>query len=193
MLKSKECFVVLGNLMNKDGALNSESRGRVLKLHDALKNKTKPELIFFCGWEYREDCAISIARAMLNFFLRINKNNHQLYLSDQSRDTVGDAIFLKKKFQSKIKKRKINVFTSDYHASRTKFIFSFIFPENKIEVHQSKTNKKNIQKIKSSEKDSLYIFKKTMHGVSPGDINNIFNALKNKHPYYNGEVYKKIK
>ena len=47
MLKSKECFVVLGNLMNKDGALNSESRGRVLKLHDALKNKTKPELIFF--------------------------------------------------------------------------------------------------------------------------------------------------
>ena len=84
---------------------------------------------------------------MLNFFKRINKNNHQLYLSDQSRDTVGDAIFLKKKFQSKIKKRKINVFTSDYHASRTKFIFSFIFPENKIEVHQSKTNKKIFKKL----------------------------------------------
>lgn len=32
-----------------------------------------------------------------------------------------------------------------------------------------------------------------MDGINPGDLKNIFNALKIKHPFYNGDVHKKIK
>lgn len=190
MKDPSECYVVLGHLMNMDGSLQEESKARVKKLITLLKNKKK-ESIFFCGWDYRSDSKIKIGDALKAFFNKNCDQTHHLYVCDLSRDTVGDAIFLKYMFQELLKDKLLHVITSDYHCDRTKQIFNFVFyGSNKIVVHSANTNKKNNQMLE--EEKSLKAFKQTFKNISPGDFHNIISRLIFSHPYYNGEIYPKI-
>ena len=64
MIKTSECFVVLGHLMEKNGNLKYESKLRVEHLVKILKKNLQQPYIFFCGWDYRKDSSIKIAEAM---------------------------------------------------------------------------------------------------------------------------------
>ena len=97
MLDSNECYVVLGHLMSANGILGHESQLRVMKLLECVKGE-KEQLIFFCGWNYRDDSDIKLAKALNDFFLKHNKGPHKIFHSDSSRDTVGDAVLLKYTF-----------------------------------------------------------------------------------------------
>ena len=68
MIDRQECYVVLGHLMSANGTLGSESQLRVRKLLECVKDK-KHQLIFFCGWDYRDDSDIKLAKALNDFFL----------------------------------------------------------------------------------------------------------------------------
>jgi len=186
--KLPECFVVLGHLMSSKGELGSESKARVDKLIDLLREKENQKL-FFCGWDYREDCNLTIAEALKKYFEKFCTTSHQIFLSDYSRDTVGDAIFLKKFFHNDIKRSKINIVTSNYHCNRAKFIFSFIF-DNKLQMHPAEVSFD--EKILTHEDESLKVFKKTFGNSRSKDIEDIYNTLLIKHPYYNGTVYEKM-
>jgi hypothetical protein len=185
-----ECYVVLGHLMNMDGSLQDESKARVMKLISLLKNKKK-QSIFFCGWDYRSDSKIKIGDALKSFFIKNCDQIHSLYVCDLSRDTVGDAIFLKHMFQETIKDKLLHIITSDYHCDRANKIFNFVFfGSNKIFLHSANTNKKNNQMLE--EEKSLKAFTETFKNISPGDFNNIISRLILSHPYYNGETYPQI-
>tara|TARA_B110000091_G_C13734051_1_gene440315 strand:+ start:452 stop:1033 length:582 start_codon:yes stop_codon:yes gene_type:complete len=184
-----ECYVVLGHLMDADGILGDESKSRVLKLINLIKNKSN-QLIFFCGWDYRADSSIKIASALSIFFKENCKESHNIFLSDLSRDTVGDAIFLRKFFNLEIGIKKINVITSNYHCFRADMIFNYVFSDNKIELHEA--NIKNVENKATHEKNSYQAFLKTFEDIGRGDIEKIYQALINTHPYYNGEIYEKM-
>lgn len=189
MIEGKECYVVLGHLMCSSGELDIESKERVDKLVDHIKNK-KNQFIFFCGWDYREDSNIKLAKALNDYFLKCNNHPHYFFQSDCSRDTVGDAVLLKYKYDNVIKNMKINVFTTDYHKKRSKEIFEFIFNNNNIEVHSSQT--KSSVDTKKHEIESLNAFKKNFKGIESGNIKKIYQTLITSHPYYNGKVYSKL-
>ena len=191
MIKTSECFVVLGHLMEKNGHLKYESKLRVEHLVKILKKNLQQPYIFFCGWDYRKDSSIKIAEAMSFYFKKKNKIHRKIILSELSRDTVGDAILLCKNYSHLIKDRKINVITSNYHAERTSKIFKFIFPDNLIEVHEAKVIYQEGD-IARKESDSLNAFYETFKGLKEGDIENIYIRLVSKHPYYDGTVYKKL-
>lgn len=181
-------IIVLGNLMNKDGVLNVESR---LRMDTAIEcfNKNKNSLIITCGWAYRNDSSIAIADAMKIYAIKEKKISPKLIISERnSRDTVGDAIFVKKNIIPKKNWSKIFVVTSDYHASRTHEIFTYVFGDNyNVEVRSIKTQ--NNDKCVENEKTSLDSFHKTFSGVKSGDIYSIYQCLCSKHPFYNGDIY----
>ena len=93
--------VVLGHLMSATGELSNESKRRVLKLVECIKDKEN-QLIFFCGWDYRNDSNIKLAKALSDFFIKQKPSAHKIILLESSRDTVGDAVLLKYYFENHI-------------------------------------------------------------------------------------------
>ena len=189
MLNNDRCYVVLGHHMSSNGELDDESKSRVLKLVQCLQGKSE-QLIFFCGWDYRKDSKIKLANALRDFFLEHSDDVHNIFLSDTSRDTVGDAVLLKYNFGQQINEKSINVVTSDYHVLRAKKIFEFVFFENNIILHPAIIGNNN--DLISNETKSIETFEKTFRGIRPGEINDIYERLVSSHPYYNGTIYSKI-
>ena len=184
-----ECFVVLGHLMSATGELSNESKRRVLKLVECIKDKEN-QLIFFCGWDYRNDSNIKLAKALSDFFIKQKPSAHKIILLESSRDTVGDAVLLKYYFENHIAEKKINVITSNYHIDRSQRIFDFVFYQNDIFMHAAKIefNKQN----DIHEYKSLEAFEETFKDINPGDIDAIYERLISSHPYYNGKIHARL-
>tara|TARA_Y100000992_G_scaffold286015_1_gene237498 strand:+ start:4080 stop:4643 length:564 start_codon:yes stop_codon:yes gene_type:complete len=186
-MTNNEVFIVLANLMDSDGELNEESKERVNKLIEVI-NFNKKNIILFCGWAYRDDSKITIASAQKKYFEQNSEHSQETYLIENSRDTVGDAVYTRK-FIDKLDVEKVHIITSDYHISRTKKIFSFIYGRKyKIILHSANSD---IKFDKSeSEKKSLDAFIKTFQNADEGDIEQIFSIMIKSHPFYNGDIFK---
>ena len=184
-------IIVLGNLMDKLGQLNKESRSR-LDLAADIFRRNKYSFIITCGWDYRADSNIALANAMKSYLVNNSHISHELILTEtNSRDTVGDAIFSKINVIKRKGLYNLLIVTSDYHVLRAQKIFSYIYGEQYIvKVIGSKTIKK--QKISELEKKSLDVFHKTFSGIKSGDDDLIHKRLCSDHPYYNGEIYPKV-
>lgn len=185
-MANSEVFVVLANLMSKEGVLNNESKNRVDELLKRIKNK-KYQNIFFCGWAYRNDSNITIASAQKKYFESKEAKEHNIYLIEKSRDTVGDAVYSRKCIESNFNDIRVNVVTSDYHIDRSNKIFKFVFGKN-YEINMISATTELTDQLQSEEK-SLMDFRKTFKGVEEGDLEKIYLTMIRKHPFYNGEVY----
>ncbi len=173
--------------MDRNGELNIESKKRVDELNKNIKNLRNQDIIF-CGWAYREDSNITIASAQKKYFQLNQAHKHNIHLIENSKDTVGDAVFSRKFLDNYPYIKKINVVTSDYHIKRTSRIFNFVFGKNyKIKMISTFTDplKNNVMQ----EKKSLKKFQETFFGVPEGDIEKIISTMYKKHPFYNGDVY----
>ena len=190
-LSKEKCYVVLGHLMSRDGILDEESKARVNRLIE-VTNKEESPMIFFCGWDYREDSDLTIAEAMKNYFIENSSIKSEIYLSMKSRDTVGDAVFLKRDFNFLLQNKSINLITSDYHCDRAQLIFDFVFGCKQEVIAIPAISKRN--KISTThEEDSTRAFLKTFKSVTQADEKAIYERLKLQHPYYNGLIFDKIK
>lgn len=189
----KKLSVVLANLMSMNGELNAETSARV-DLAAQLENEKESALILLCGWNYRPDCAITIADAMKKYLIENHTiDPRRIDCQRMSRDTVGDAIYSRiyadvlagDPFQQ------VNVVTSSYHMDRSREIFEFVFGKNFL-VTVSGVPGFESDNSSALEASSLSAFRKTFEKASPGDLTSIFYSLRNYHPYYNGEVFSKI-
>lgn len=185
--------IVLANLMSRSGVLNSETTAR-LELAAQLEINRPSHLLMLCGWDYRTDSSIAIADAMKAHLIACYpKLTTKVVCQRLSRDTVGDAlfsrIFLDLAFQHR--PLRIDVVTSDYHAERSREIFEFIFGEQHIVSVSSSSGFSTISGA-GSEGDSLMAFRNTFGGVVPGDVPAALNALRERHPFYNGRIFPKI-
>jgi len=185
-------LLVLSHLMSKDCILSNESLLRAKYAIDLFKTKNYDHVIT-SGWSYRSDCEIAISDVVRDFILdNSDIINEQITSLDKSRETVGDAYYCRE-YLSRFEVDELCVVTSDYHISRSKIIFDAVF-DNKIEVnvcgvttefHDDFLKKKN-------ELNSLKAFYSTFKDINFSDMAKIHEALSNRHPYYNGDVYSKI-
>jgi len=184
-------IIVLANLMDKYGNLNDESRARMDTAVNAFKNE-EASYIITTGWAYREDSDIPIAKAMRDYAINKHKIFPESILCDiEARDTVGDAVFLKRNIISPRKWNKLLVITSDYHAARTKTIFEFVYGNKySISVKSAPSNVGN--NLEKEEQKSLQAFHNTFKNVYSDDDDVIFDCLRTKHPFYNGNIYQQI-
>lgn len=188
---SFDAVIVLANEMDSNGNLNDESKARA---NEAVKifNKNSPKFLVTCGWNYRNDTEIKIAEAFKKYISDdLGFNNDLIMTEPNSRDTVGEAYFTKINLAKPFHWKNLCVVTSDYHVLRTQEIFNYIYGDCfNIKVHGTSLNIDN--NLLSNEINSLKAFRNTFRGIKAGDDENILHALRNLHPFYNGNIYKKI-
>jgi uncharacterized SAM-binding protein YcdF (DUF218 family) len=184
-------IVVLANLMTAEGILNDESRARMDRAIAAYRAKVS-NILVTCGWAYRADSSVTIADAMRRYALACEDiPSGNVITEEQSRDTVGDAVFTKRNLAIPRGWRDVLVVTSAYHVERSRRIFSFIYgPTHHIEVVGAPGP--DNEHLRRAELQSLEVFDSTFHGIEPGDDGAIMERLGEKHPFYNGQVYPKI-
>ena len=99
MKKKLEIVIILSHLMNEDGLLNIESIKRIEK-GVQIFNKRKCSFLATSGWAYRKDCSLALGDAVSNYVKKNFKlDNCQIISDTNSRDTVGDAFYLRKKLR----------------------------------------------------------------------------------------------
>ncbi|MGF6569909.1 vancomycin permeability regulator SanA [Paraburkholderia sp. GAS333] len=183
-----DAVIVLANLMDAEGNLNDETRARIDVAIEAIETGQAP-LLVMCGWDYRDDSDICIADAMRSYAIEHrNVDASRVIVEIASRDTVGDAVFTRRNLAATFGGPRILVATSHYHAARTLEIFTFVYgPSFHIEITGAGDSATASQL--TSEARSLDAFRTTFAGVKPGDTDAIFERLRERHPFYNGDVY----
>jgi hypothetical protein len=186
-----DAIIVLANLMSKQGDLNKETQSRVDLAVDALKSGCAP-LLITCGWAYREDSAICIADAMRDYAINHRQIEESCVIVEtESRDTVGDAVFTKLNLASPRSWSSVLIVTSDYHAERSRAIFSFVYGP-KVLVEAAGAVCENKDHLQENEAASMSAFLRTFEGISAGEGSAIYARLREQHPFYNGQVYPRI-
>ena len=107
------------------------------------------------------------------------------------RDTVGDAYFTKINMALSLNWKNLCVVTSDYHVKRTKEILSFIYG-NCFSVEVYGASVVHDISILGNELASIDAFRDTFLGVTMGNNIEILKRLRERHPFYNGQVYSRI-
>ena len=187
-----EVVIVLSHLMSKEGILDNQSLRRAEKAASICISRDC-SILLTSGWAYREDCSIPIGKVVAEYIINqfeIGGKCKVLY-DTNSRDTVGDAYYSRKKL-SKFNYTKLIIVTSDYHVNRTQYIFKNFFPSILIEIIGIKTNLTLNNNVMQKETASLLTFKQTFKNINFKSDVEIYNTLKNCHPYYNGKKYYKI-
>ena len=185
-------LVVLAHLMSKSCELGNESVSRAEMAIKIFSSDQYDKLVTL-GWDYRADCDVPIADVVSDYILKNSDIDNSLIMAvRESRDTVGDAIYCLDYFRSS-KLKKMVVVTSDYHVERTKFIFNRVFNNSiSIDVYGVETEANLDSENLMHEQQSLDAFCQTFDGVDFSSRHEVFSALSERHPFYNGKIYPKI-
>ncbi|GLQ11428.1 hypothetical protein GCM10007913_33600 [Devosia yakushimensis] len=179
---------MLANLMDRYGRLNDDSSARLETAVGILKETPKSRLIT-SGWNYRPDSSIMIAHAMRDCARNVHGiAPHRILTDSSARDTVGDALFVKRNVVEPSHIRDLTVVSSAYHLPRVQQIFEFVFGSG-YRMRFVSTQIDHTRGVEKSEIASLAAFRSTFDGVLPGDTEAIFQRLVRKHPLYNGTVH----
>lgn len=176
--------------MDPHGILESESKLRAQKASQ-LARTTDVSRVIALGWPYREDSDIAIATALKMFLIQEEHlDPARIAVELCSRDTVGDAIFSRLLLEALDSQPEITIVTSDYHVSRVREIFDFVYCGlSEVEVVGVPTPYGASEQI--HELESTLAFRQTFSGVNPGDIEDALKVLLSRHPFYNGVVHKR--
>ena len=186
--------VVLANLMSRSGRLNRDSTERAEQAI-ALQETSPARNIVLCGWDYRPDSSLPIAKALRNYIINARPAlSANLICQCMSRDTVGDAFFSRLLIELMHKNNDfvVDVVTSDYHEARAREVFRFVFPASVSINAKGASSRRPRSGRSTSEQSSLEAFRSTFANVVPGDLVSIHKKLAICHPFYNGDVYPRI-
>ena len=184
-----DSIIILPHESDRDGNLLEESLLRSNLAID-LYNSGCSKSILTLGWDYRNDSDITLSESFKNYLISSGIPEKVIIEDNNSRDTVGDAFFSKIILSNK-NYHNLIVVTSDWHTERAKIIFDLIYGNKfKITFKDFKSTC-SLNRIKK-ENDSLNKFYSTFNPMPLND-KEIFKTIIEKHPFYNGQVYKKIK
>ncbi len=127
-----DALAVFGGGISPQGELEENSRVRVERAVELWKNKTAPTIIMSGGWSFTlsDPPTRTEARAMADYATRLGVPPEELLVEDRSRDTLGNALYVKTLFAIPRKWQKLIIVVADYHVWRTKRICTFVFGSN---------------------------------------------------------------
>lgn len=192
-MTNKKALFILPHLMEKNGRLGIESISRINESISIFKENSFDFLIT-SGWDYRKDSKLMIGKVMAEYIIKNFKiDRNKILIDNYSRDTVGDAFFVREQFVIPKNIFNLTIVTSDWHVERAKVIFKKFFKNNfNLYVIGSFSNKKNDDYIKKKEILSLNSFFKTFENVNLLNKSEVISTLKKKHPLYNGDINEEI-
>ena len=190
--KSVVAVLVLSHLMDHKGRLNAESAARASRAYEVF-NELGCDFLITSGWDYRKDTSICIGEAVKEFLIKHYNINRKYIISEcSSKDTVGDAIFVKYNVVLPRNMSHLYIVTSGYHVPRVREIFNYFFSNTAtIEVFGVDTDNDSVADIIEHEKKSIESFHETFNNVNPNKKVEVFRALSEIHPFYNGKIFPK--
>jgi hypothetical protein len=191
--KNKRALIVLSHLKDDNGKLDTETLARV-ELAIVLFRKKEFDFIITSGWDYQDDSGLQIGEVVADKLKgQYSIEKSKVLVDVCSRDTVGDAFFLRRNVVHPKSITSITVVTSSYHVQRTDMIFKkFFSPSVSVTTVGAKFALDNLEELLAKEEKSYRAFLSTFDNVDISNDTAVFSALSLRHPLYNGKVYEKL-
>ena len=123
-----DAIVVLGSTVNVDGSLPLHAQQRTARAASHHAAGVAPRVIFSgcCNLTAVEPPPVSEAAAMAAYAESLGTPRGAMLLEEESRDTIGNAYFVGRRFLEPNGWTSIRVVTSDFHVPRTTWVFQKI-------------------------------------------------------------------
>ena len=191
--KNKRALIILSHLKDANGELDDETLARI-ELGIELFRSKEFDFIVTSGWDYQDDSDLKIGEVVAdNLRKRYSIDKSKILVDVCSRDTVGDAFFLRKNVVRPYDIGSITVVTSSYHVRRADEVFKkFFSPSVSVITVGANFALDNLEERLANEENSYRAFLYTFDNVDFSNDTAVLDVLSIRHPFYNGEVYKKI-
>src|SRR4051812_15721772 len=124
-LARADAIVVLGRGVDPDAALPALAKQRVERAAELFAWGVAPRLIFSgrCSLMTETEPSRTEAAAMAEYAMSLGIPSRAVILEEESRDTIGNAYFVLRRFLEPNDWMSIRVVTSDFHIQRTAWVF----------------------------------------------------------------------
>lgn len=178
-------IVVLGGGIDLQGNLPLYIHQRLDKAIELYKTYPSSKLVLSGKYSflYREKKPpLTEAHAMADYLRKKGVDKRQMLLENKSKDTIGNAYYLKKDFFIPFHEKKALIVTSEYHLTRVKYIFQKLFgPGYQLKYISIK------EKLNPHESSRLYQHQKDLLLKTQ----NLFSKIKDgDHNFLKGKIYK---
>ena len=189
MNKKYDLIAILGYGFSKDWKLSLNTYHR-MKIGADLYKKGVAKKIAVCGrWSINYDLKNIVpptteAEEMKKVLVDLGIPEEDILKEDWSKDTIGNAFFLKTKIVKPLSFEKILVTCADYHLERVKFIFNKVFEESYlVDFFPVTTKSVNNKDFIALQREVLQMQKNFLKEMKRGDDSFLEKRLYND-PYY---------
>ena len=184
-----DALVVLGRGVDADGSLPRLARQRVERAAQLFAWDTAPRIIFSgrCSLMAELIPAVTEARAMADYALILGLPPDVLLVEEESRDTVGNAYFVLKRFLEPNDWTSIRVVTSDFHIQRTAWVFEKVLGvgyDVSFSPAPSELDHSTIAARAREESDITAFLMEWLAGIPDGDPVALAQLIWKDHPGY---------
>ncbi len=177
--------ILLGCGVTRRGKLPKEALKRVKKAL-LLLEKGEIDNLVLSGKFGSEEKPVSEAELYKEYLLERKVNKKKLFLEEESRDTIGNAVYSKKKILENDLSKNIVVITSNYHLKRALMIFKYVFGKSfnvegvPAQVFITHRFLKKLGEFEKREADLVLLYK-----ARKGDHLEIESIIRKHIPFYN--------
>lgn len=173
-----EIIVVLGGGMLPDGSPASATLARARAAADVAR--AHPEAAIICSGSHGvgRKPRRSEAASMADLIAAEGIDQRRIFLEDQSRDTIGNAVFVGERYLRTTAPRPVYVVTSPFHVERSVETFRFVLgPAWDIEGVASAPAPDDAERARH-ERRFLEQTREFLAGISPGEVSRISAKLR---------------
>ena len=185
MKSMKRVIIVLGNKIIEKVKLNDVTKARAQKAIEVFKTYNYGEVkMLAMGWRYSKDVDISLATAIKQYLIEEGIDGDMIRCCEESKDTVGDALFSRRDYIDKRNIEEAIIVTSKSHMERCKKIFSYVYRSSRCRLKFKCAEDHSYAHEAEKEKESMEIFRKTFEPERYMRLDEIEKIMREKHKLY---------
>lgn len=184
-----DAIIVLGRGVNPDGSLPLDPQSRVRKAVELYSQGVADTIVMSGAWTYHESTTppASESCAMSRYAKSLGVSEEVIIEESESKDTLGNAYFTKKRICGPRQYRHLVIVASDEHMPRVRYVFGKVYGDAyEIEYVESERvlDDDAYDKEVIHEQRSMQLSKKFLDSVVDGDDAAIWELMSTKHPAY---------
>lgn len=184
-----DAIVVLGRGVRADGSIGLIARGRVDRSLELFNRGVAPRIIFSGRSSLMSENlpTVTEASAMASYAASRGLPPSASLVEEESRDTIGNAYFIRTRWLDPHRWRAIRVVTSDFHVPRAAWLFRKILGAD-YDVSFSPASSERFASTVAlrarDESDIAAFLAEWLGGIADGDLPAVEHLIRHQHPGY---------